>query len=156
MSECPAIKAEEVSPAEFAFYEFMTKFMERHCSEHCLTIQQDNIAPNGKKYNRYILTRDHQSLTVDFRVFAVGEMPPVIRRAVIRSPGHRAMIGTFRTMGMDHMVESALIFLNETISLKYSKSTHVYYALQEKVKNLHAFFYSEGDTENKVVVLLQL
>ena len=93
---------------------------------------------------------------MDFRIFTVNELPKNFQNAAIRSPRNRALIGTLKTLGMNDLIAAVLTWLNETINTTFAPGSHMYYALQTKVNNLHAFYYSETNTERKVVVQLQL
>lgn len=155
MSQFPIINPQDVTTLEMKYYDFIRR-MATTTSQTSLDVQTGLQGVNGRKYNRYVFQQGQQSITVDFRVFTVSELPPNFRYASLRSPACRSMIATIKSLGCKDLIGATLTWLNDNIQNQFADDSGLYYAMQTKVNNLHCFYYAEKNTENKVVIQVQL
>lgn len=148
--------AKPATAVEQKYLQFLTGLTNSSGHRCSVDIQQDVKGHNGKLHNRYILKQDDQSIVVDFRVFTINELPKNFQNAAIRSPRSRALIGTLKMLGTKDLIAAALVFLNSQISETFASGSWMYYAIQHQAENSHYFFYTEKDTEQKVVVQVNI
>jgi len=155
MSQFPIINPQTASVLEMKYYDFIRR-MAVTSSNTSLSIQPDLDGVNGRKYNRYVFQQGKQTIVAEFRVFTVSELPPNFRYAGLRSPSCRSMIATIKSLGCMDLIAAIMTWLNENIQNQFADDSGLYYAMQTKVNNLHCFYYAEKNTENKVVIQVQL